>query len=220
MLFARIIQNMRFAGRNTLLFFMCDFRSVDLTSSSNIFRSLGRQLVTQDSKLVALIYDDYVMQGLKPSKKHLKDIIASGLTSATSVRILIDGLDECPVEDQKEVLKALADFTSRLPEGTDCKAAVFSRDVSLISKTLKKAIRLSLKDELAAISAGIQAFVRHKMDSIREDLDDDMGDDAFFANISSKIIAKADGEYQSMSMLNYAHYRQACSSGSSSCYLC
>jgi hypothetical protein len=195
-LFARTIEHMRFSKRHTLAYFVCDFRSVDLITCSNILKSIARQLITQNPDLAGLVYDDYIMQGLTPSKKHLKDIIMAGLSAATSVRIMIDGLDECPVDDQKEVIAALRDFTSKGPTTVDCKAAFFSRDLDYIRKALKKSTMVSLKDQSPAITSAIQAFVRHKMDEIKDERDDGSDDDQFFDTITSRIIAKADGKHK------------------------
>ena len=191
---AQVVRHLQAEKKSTVAFFICNFRRNDLNTCSHFLRVIAAQLVKKNQAFVGLVYDDYVMQGLTPSKRYLKPLIQTLLSGLPSTRIIVDGLDECTDEEQKEILSAISKLVDMNTNSTACKGAIFSRDVAVISKALKKSSAIRLSDEATAIEQSIKSFVHHEIEDMRSSLDDSSVDGGVFETIEHNIVAKADGK--------------------------
>ena len=194
MLCAQFIRHLRAIKDCTVAFFVCDFRSGGLNSCSHILRTIAGHLIKQHPTLVEFIYGQYITQGLSPSKANLKRLLLDLLSGVACTRLVVDGLDECNDEEQKEILSVLLQFVDIKSDSTECKAVAFSRDVAVINKSLKKVLMISLKDEIAAAENSIKAYVQHELHQIRNEFDEPCVGDEIFTRIEHRLVSKADGQ--------------------------
>ena len=190
---AQLIRHLQAEKACTVAYFVCNFRSTGLNICSNVLRAVVCQLIKQKQDLVGYIYDENVVKGLSPSKSNLKRMLPMLLSGISSARIVLDGLDECADEEQREILSTLTSLVKKASTSIQCKVAIFSRDIPALGMTLRKYPTVSLKDEVFAVEASIKAFVHHEVQEMRKDIDDTFVGEEVFNRIEQKIVAKADG---------------------------
>ena len=88
-------------------------------------------MLRYDLDLAPLIFDRYVSQSLLPSRSQMRQIIPILISAFHSVRIVIDGLNECDKETQKEVLAEIL-LLPISKASTTCKVLISSQDVNQI----------------------------------------------------------------------------------------
>lgn len=197
---AEFVRHSQQEAKSTILFFFCNFRRQDANTASHCLRVITNQLVRQHPDFVSLVYEEYVLQGQTPSKKNLRNLISTLFKGTDGVRLFIDGLDECPEAEQKDILsfiRAFVEGTSTIEttsKRTDCKAAIFSRAVEPINKALKKSSTITLSQESRSIEQSIKRFVHSEILGIREHLDSSYVDQEVLERIEQKIVASAGGK--------------------------
>ena len=113
-------------------------------------------------------------------------ILEKLIASLPSVRIIVDGLDECPPKDHEEVIEAL--LKMKTSESGACKVLFSSRNVQSISKLLRKRPTARLDDYTESINHAITSFVNTQLESLHRDFTPSLVD-----SLGQKVIAKADG---------------------------
>lgn len=191
---AQLIRQLQSEKRTASAFYICSFQTHGDNSCSEILRAIATQLVRQSPDLSAYVYDEYILKGQSPSKSTLKHLVPMLLSGFPATRIVIDGLDETSEREQKEILSILVPFGNSAG-GHECKIAIFSRDIPLIRKAIKKQPALCLRDEDASVNRSIQAYVHDEMHILRNNLDDSFVPEAVLEAIEQKLVAKADGTY-------------------------
>lgn len=140
-------------------------------------------------ELAAYAFDNYANKGFPPSVAHLRQLLKTLLSTISTTRICIDGLDEYPQGDQRSILQELLPL-AKLP-GSNCRILFSSRDVEVIRKSLQNKPIISFTDEKDALDRDIQAYVHGALGVVRENFQTHT---QLLDEIEQKIIAKADGK--------------------------
>jgi hypothetical protein len=138
-----------------VLYYYCNYYSSSFNKNSHILRSLAAQLLRYNRDLSAYVYNKYICQGLTLSVPQLKKLIPKLLLSISSVRIVIDGLDEFEQKDQSQILNNVIPFASTNDIRAVCKILISSQDINSISKRLSKRSTISLSKERVAVNTAI-----------------------------------------------------------------
>lgn len=175
------------------------------TSFTHLLKTLVAQLVYSNHNRAAYIYSEFIRKGVSLSEQRLKSVLNVMLSATAYVRVVIDGIDELPDEEQEKVLNFTLKF--RNPQFADscCKVLLSSRDTALISGRIGRSPAVHLNNETAAVQKAIKGFVHHELSIIRLGFDNIHGH-APLEDIERELIEKADGE-------------QLCSSGLSSSFV-
>lgn len=132
---------------------------------------------------------------LAASASQLKKVIPTLLKGFSSVRIVIDGLDEIDDREQRQVLSDLTLFVScPLVPGSSFKILIASRDVASISRFLSQRTVLSMADDLQAFQGAIQPFVRHQLSELRSLRSDLEIEDDVLRIIEERLVEKSNGK--------------------------
>ena len=99
----------------------------------------------------------------------------------------MDGLDEWPRNEQEEIIEDLMKIKG--PSPGVCKILLSSRAVSPISKLLEGKPRICLEDYPEMVNAAIAAFVRPRLDTLRQRFSASIVDE-----LGTKILGKARGK--------------------------
>lgn len=189
MLTSHVIQNLRENPDFTTIFFFCNSHTDRADLCSQILRTLILELLRSQPYLTSHIFEHYARQGRTPSLGQIKKLLPDLLSAVSSVRIVIDGLDECQEKDQKAILTELlsAVKTSTSP----CKILVSSRAETFISKALRKRPTISLteKREREKVDEDIQEYVRHSLMALRDTFLGTLVDD-----VERTVVRKAQGK--------------------------
>lgn len=122
------------------------------------------------------------------------------ISGVENVRIIVDGIDECELNQQDAILsRAFAIVNST--KDNECKLAIFSREMDHISKHCKRnrCSCISLNDERDVIDLAIRSFVRDKMVGFRDERKDFAAPEHLFRQVEDEMVQKADGKSHSSS---------------------
>ncbi|KAI1496314.1 hypothetical protein F5X99DRAFT_75957 [Biscogniauxia marginata] len=198
---AGVVTSPQRSGMATLSYF-CKYHHRD--DSSTILKTLLLQLVCQSEDLTAVAYENYVGKGKEPSLKVLRLMLAGSagspslLHAASPCRIVVDGLDECSIEEQKHVIEDLFRLvTMNSPQS--CKLFVSSRETSEITRVLQKnsklcsAVHLSMQQE--PLMQNIEGFVRSRLTEMKQEKLALQTTEGIVDNIVHTVVAKANGMF-------------------------
>jgi len=164
------------------------------------------QLLRANRDLAPYIFENYANKGLAPSAARVKGLLENLVQAIPSIRIIVDGLDEYPLSDQRTILNELLSL-SRLPGG-QLRILFSNRESENINKRLNSKPTISLKDQKVDLKKDIELYVHAELDSFRGDFGNDLID-----RIEREIVAKAKGEYSRFDIHTSLTHLQACSSG-------
>jgi hypothetical protein len=150
-----------------------------------MLKTVVLQLLRRHPDLASLIANEYVDRLLNCSMKQLRVLIPQILELVPYTRIVIDGLDECSIGDQKEVLKEIPYLCLR--STIRCKILVASRREVYIREKLSGSQHISLEDR-EEVETDIRLYVKYKMTKLcTPNLD-------LLTEIESLLMEKANGD--------------------------
>ncbi|CAG9990454.1 unnamed protein product [Clonostachys byssicola] len=160
-----ILQNQPNPGR-AVAYFYCTYRDSRTFSASNILSSVAAQLARQDEKAYELLEAYYSELHLgdslpkNPTTKGLQEVLSTMSTFFNRVYIIIDGLDECDNEVEKNIqcLLALARDSNIKKQAN---IALLSRDEIFIRENLEIEFHVI---EIEAHTEDIQLYVASELD--------------------------------------------------------
>ena len=137
-------------------------------------------------------------QALRPTKKYLGFILEKLMTSLSSVKIVVDGLDERAPSEQEEIIEDLQRIRGSVPGA--CKVLLSCRKVPSIFRLLQDKPTLRLDDHAESVNATIYSFVHQGLRSLRQAFDA-----AIIDELESQILAKANGIISTVSYSHVSH---------------
>lgn len=177
---------MQDATDSVVIFYFCSHHQNSQSQANAILRNFATQLLAANTELAPYILDNFANQARGPTKKHLGSILEKLITSLSSVRIVVDGLDECPPSEQEGIIEDLMRIKGPTPGA--CKMLLSSRKIPAICKLFRAKPTLRLDDHAESVNSTISSFVHQRLGSLRQDFDSDIIDE-----LESQIITKANG---------------------------
>jgi hypothetical protein len=150
-----------------------------------------------DRSLGTYVCHEMIQQGSMPSKKTLTTLLPTLLSAFAGSRIVIDGLDELPGPEVKDVLATLSSLVTGSSTSSDGKLMVFSRNIISIRNGLRKATGVNLSNERDAVDQSISSYVRHELQLLRLDLPCDRVSEQMYEDTEQKMSFRADGKHGS-----------------------
>ena len=177
---------MQDATDGVVIFYFCSHYQSSPGQANAILRSFATQLLAANTELAPYILETFASQALIPTKKHLGVILEKLITSLSSVRIVVDGLDECAPSEQDEIIEDLLRIKG--PTSGACKTLLSSRKLPSIFNLLKAKPTLRLDDHTESVNATISSFVHQRLEPLRQNFHSDM-----INELEGQIRAKANG---------------------------
>lgn len=171
----------------TTAYHICDSYTAGKNLPGDVLRSLTAQLLRSNLELAPFVFENYANKGLSPSLVRLRKLLPDLLATISSVRIIIDGLDEYPESDQRTILTDL--ITLSKSTSGQCRIIFSNREGQLINKMLNNRPVISLKDESVEVNNDIAVYVKARLAEFRLRFGD-----ALIDRIENRICTKADGE--------------------------
>ncbi|MCJ1262293.1 hypothetical protein MMC22_002163 [Lobaria immixta] len=188
-----IIQNLHLRDDHITLYYFCS-QSSGPDSCSLILRTLANQLVRENLDLAPLIHHAYRQKGSTLSSPAMKKLLKRVLSTVKSTRIVLDGVDECDYNVQKEVLSSLIELQKHA--GENCKILVSSRETTEIYKAMEinKAVPAKMHMKLDGKTAeALHLYIQEKVNVLKEcfpNYDPDL-----FQRVEQRLQEKADGMF-------------------------
>jgi hypothetical protein len=156
---------------------------------TQILKILTLQLLQVNIDSASLVADKYASRNTA-TLVQLRKVLPELIATVPATRIIIDGLDECRVADQKAILNEL--FRLMKLSGDRCKLLISSRKNACIESVLgkKPTIFLSEHDQRASIDMDIRLHVHEELMTLRERFDP-----AVIDKIEQIVVNKAAGKY-------------------------
>lgn len=170
----------------TILYYFCNSDQLTQGQSNEILRTFATQLLAANTEIAPYIIENFANHGLRPTTKHLRAIVEKMISVLSSVRVVVDGLDECSEEDQQEVLENALKLNRRNPG--DCKILISSRRLPSLIKVLQNRPTLRLEDNAEHINGAIAAVVCDCLAALRHNFREPLIDE-----LEQRILSKADG---------------------------
>ena len=170
----------------TIIYYFCPHHQASQTHASEILRSFTTQLLAKNTSLAPYILETFANNGQRPTKKNLGAILEKMITSLPSLRIIVDGLDECLPDDQDEILQDLLKI--RGPVAGSCKLLLSSRKHRSISRWLHSLPTIRLDDNTGNVNSTISSFISPRLQSLRGLFSRTIVDD-----LEDQLLAKANG---------------------------
>ena len=182
-----IIDNLQCRKDLSIIYYFCGKRSGDDTTVS-ILRNLATQLLQMNTDLIPLVHQAFVQCLSHCSTPNVKRLLGQILPSVKSVRMVIDGIDECDHIVQLEVLKAIREMHKQ--GAGNCRTLICSRDTPRIQQTLMPKIHMKLGKQS---HVGLPLYIEDKL----EELQDYFGDikPALLDAVKERLTAKAGGMF-------------------------
>ena len=171
---------------STTAYHICNSYTAGKNLLGDILRSVTVQLLRANPELAPHIFDNYANRGLGPSIVRLRRLLPELLATITSVRIIIDGLDEYPEPEQRTILIEMIALSKS--SGGQFRVLFSNREGSQINKMLNGKPTISLRDESADVDKDIEAYVQASLEDFRPKFGDRLID-----RIERRIVRKADG---------------------------
>lgn len=168
---------------NTCYFF-CNSQGAG-TVCSQILRTVALQLLRRSMELASLIANEYVYRGSNCGMAQLRVLIPQLLELVPYTRVVIDGLDECSIDDQKTVIKEVQSLCLR--PTIRCKILFSSRQEVYIREKLSGNPHIPL-EKREEVESDIQLFVKYKMTQLRT------SDRNLLKKLESLLVEKANGD--------------------------
>ncbi|KAL8792043.1 MAG: hypothetical protein Q9195_005384 [Heterodermia aff. obscurata] len=143
-------------------FYFCSYSNQTTDICINIMRNIAAQLLQSKSYLVTYVYRTYVESVWNPSIKRMKNLIREILSGLGACRIVLDGIDECSIEQQKEIISTFLSFQDGASDS--CKILFSCRnDESHIKRLLSGKAIIHLRGQT---DDAIALYVDHKVDEL------------------------------------------------------
>ncbi|KAK4142687.1 uncharacterized protein C8A04DRAFT_13001 [Dichotomopilus funicola] len=198
---AQLVSFLNASKRSPVIRHFCSYTHESSTRYDQVIKSLLLQLAQHSADLVAHIHEEYV--GSKQATvRALEELleIAVGLLSSNDQRcihILLDGLDECPIDKQRRLLRLMVRLTE--DKNINCKVLVSRRDAYPLPPKLRQCV-FSFADEKACLCNAISTYARNRLSgaTIRVRLGELGISEDEMDGISSDIGERADGIFASL----------------------
>jgi Zn-dependent M16 (insulinase) family peptidase len=189
---AHLIEAPAVHQKYSLIYYFCDSTSDNKDMCTQILKTLTLQLLQTNTDSASLVADKYASRStatLVQLRKALSELIAT----VPATRIIIDGLDECLVADQRAILSELLRLMKL--SGDRCKLLISSRENACIQSVLgkKPTIFLSEHDQRASIDMDIRLHVHEELMTLRESFDA-----AVIDKVEQIVVNKATGKYANL----------------------
>lgn len=182
-----IIRCMQEEGGFTTAYHICNSYTTGKDLRGEMMRSIAAQLIQSNLELAPFVFENYANKGLEPSIARLRNLLPELLGTIPAVRIIIDGLDECPESEQTKILDELISLT-RTPN-SQCRILFSNRDDEQIYRTLNGKPTIFLRDQHDDVDRDIQLFVHARLKPLR----DEFGD-VLISKVERRIMEQSNGK--------------------------
>lgn len=190
---SKLIQKFQNSMETTMLYFLCTEAMPESKQCKTLFRAIVTQLVQKQPDLCAFIQHEFVNNGHQASVAQLRRLLSVLLSAFSSIRIIVDGLDECDEKEQNSFLTELTKLTGCNNSLSSCKILISSRDFITISRSLRNRSSINLSQESAPIQMAISRFVRSRITQNHLLYDTEKTNKMLAAQVEQTLVNKADG---------------------------
>ncbi|KAK6343722.1 hypothetical protein TWF730_011311 [Orbilia blumenaviensis] len=163
-----IIDHLYTCHRNTkssIIYFFCDFHTLETLQYRAIVSSLLKQVIILNGALSNQLQGEleisYLNSQLPPDIYRIEDLFCTFAKQLGHLYIIIDGVDECTIEQRLDILAFLKRFLIKQPQ--NAKISLSTRPDIEIPKSLTIKFNISLSG--AANQHDLETYIQYQLDS-------------------------------------------------------
>jgi len=191
---ARLVTFLNASKSSFVIRHFCSYTHDSSMQYDQIIKSLLLQSAQGNADLVAHIHEEYVgsRQATLPVLEKLLEMSVQLLSSDDPrvLHILLDGLDECPGDKQRRLVRLMERLAST---GGKCKVLISSRDTPPLRERLKGKSVLSLAEEKDCLRDAIARYALVRLHGMASRLHELGISDDRMQSIASLVGERADG---------------------------
>jgi hypothetical protein len=195
---SKLVEKLESLKETTVLYFFCTASQPESLHCHSLLHALASQLVQRRTDLAAVVHTEFIKKGHFSTARKVKELLLLILSAFPSVRIVLDGLDECEKKQQEDILKVMFDLAGHNIQSTTCKVLVSSQDIMTISNKLRMKTYIDLSQEHAAVESAIKSFVRAQVAQSRLFTDAEGLHMVDMTTVEQTLVSKAGGTYCSL----------------------
>lgn len=150
----------------TTAYYFCGQNACN-NSCVNLLRTVAIQVLRQNMDLAPLVHQAYLEKGSSRSSQGMKKMLREMFSNIASIRLILDGIDECDRPLQHEILKTLVDLQKAT--GGSCRLLISSRREPQINKELPRKIEFPLNGRN---TEALQLYIQKSVEDLFGDLED------------------------------------------------
>ncbi len=185
---SKLVEHIQQKTKIVAIFYFFSHNQTFQKQATEVLRSFATQLLAASTDLAPYILESFANNGQRATKKNLGIILEKMITSLPAIRIVVDGLDECPQNEQDEVIEDLLRIRSPVPGA--CKVLLSSRKQRNISRLLQAKPTFRLDDNAENVNGTIASFVQPRLQYLRNEFDPEIIDE-----LGRQVLSKANGSY-------------------------
>jgi NACHT domain len=101
---SKLIEKIQSSEETTVLYFLCIDTRPESLHCQSLLHALAWQLIQKQRDLSAVVQHEFISQGHLATTRSVKRLLGMLLSAFPSVRIVVDGLDECDKKHQEDIL--------------------------------------------------------------------------------------------------------------------
>ncbi|KAF9893204.1 hypothetical protein FE257_011627 [Aspergillus nanangensis] len=192
---ASIVHKVKNDDHLEALYYFCGSQPSEKPASFLAFQSFVAHAARSSPGCASHIYHEHIQKGYSPSLSRLKEILEATLPALAPARIVLDGVDELPGEEQTRLLKSIIPLSRSKDGELVCKLLISSRDITNIGVQLSRMSRIDLNSERSFRDVAIESFIRDEVKYLRVSFDDIDADGELVGDIEDEMIEKAEGMF-------------------------
>ena len=185
-----LVENLHTRMQQITLYYFCGQKASIGDRCASVLRTLAVQLLRQDLDMAPLVHQAYLQKGAALSMAGMRKLLKELLSNAVNTHIILDGIDECDIDNQSNILKSL--FELQKHAGDSCRVLVSSRDEPLIRKALSHKPHLVLDQKT---TEGLNIYIKTSVEDLRDELDPSGFDSFLFERLENRLKNKAKGMF-------------------------
>jgi len=128
------------------VYFYCSYQDTQRKTVLDVARSLLTQLLSQNRDLLPYLYDKFIGSGQVTlvSAQLFSECLETCLATIPKTYIIIDGIDECDIQERSELLSCLVSFVEKVDTLGRLRVLFISQEENDIRKILRTASVLKL----------------------------------------------------------------------------
>lgn len=158
-----IIQHLETHQDLSCSYYFCVHQQDDKDTSATILRTLTIQLLRSHLDMAELVHQVYLQKGSSRSFPAMKKILKDILFTIPNTRIVLDGIDECNHQTQRDVLRSLLELQKHA--GDTCKLLISSREEPTIRNAMSNKTHIKLDGRT---TDGLTIFIQNKVKELKE----------------------------------------------------
>ena len=139
----------------SVAFFYCRHGNPNQSSFISVMRGLIAQITKQNPGILPVLYEEISRSGeiglstRKDASHFLETAVMGSLSLASTMYIVVDGLDECEEEEMTKIVETLTGIAQSLNKKSSgtCRLFFTSRDESAIQRVLATAVKCKLRPQ-------------------------------------------------------------------------